>query len=47
MDSSDEELCAVDVTESVPARATKQLPEYNGYGSLEDSAQNCTSLVIA
>ncbi len=46
MGSSDEELCAVDVTEPVDAAPAKQLPEYNGFGSLEDSAQNCTSLVM-
>lgn len=47
MGSSNEELCAVDVTEPVSAAPAKQLPEYNGFGSLEDSAQNCTSLVNA
>lgn len=46
MGSSDEELCAVDITEPVPSPPTKQLPAYNGFGSQEDSAQNCTSLVI-
>lgn len=42
---SDEELMPVDVREPVPAAPGRQLPEYNGFGSLEDSAQNCTSLV--
>ena len=46
MGSSDEELCAVDITEPVPPSPAKQLPAYNGFGSPEDSAQNCTSLVI-
>ncbi|CAL8469429.1 g8970 [Coccomyxa elongata] len=45
MGSSDEELCAVDITEPVPPPPAKQLPAYNGFGSPEDSAQNCTSLI--
>jgi hypothetical protein len=46
MGCSGEELSAVDITEPVNAAPAKKLPEYNGFGSLKDSAQNCTSLVM-
>lgn len=42
---SAEELEPVDVTEPVNLPAPRQLPPYNGYGSLEDSANSCIHLV--
>lgn len=39
------ELAALDVREPLPEPASRQLPAHNGFGSWEDSAQNCTSLV--
>ena len=42
---SAEELEPVDVTDPVNLPAPRQLPPYNGYGSLEDSANSCIHLV--
>ncbi len=42
---STEELSSLDVREPVPGPAPRELPPPNGFGSWEDSAQNCTSLV--
>ncbi len=36
---------ALDVREPLPAQRPRELPAHNGFGSWEDSAQNCTSLV--
>jgi hypothetical protein len=38
---------AVNVSEAVPPPAAPALPPYNGFGSHEDSAQNCLRLVPA
>ena len=35
----------LNVREPLPEPASRQLPAHNGFGSLEDSAQNCISLV--
>ena len=42
---SAEELVPLNVREPLPEQASRQLPAHNGFGSLEDSAQNCISLV--
>ena len=42
---SAEELVPLNVREPLPKPASRQLPVHNGFGSLEDSAQNCISLV--
>ena len=42
---STEELVPLNVREPLPEPASRQLPAHNGFGSLEDSAQNCLSLV--
>ena len=42
-----EELVPLNVREPLPEPASRQLPAHNGFGSLEDSAQNCISLVHA
>ena len=39
------ELAAINVAERIPAPAPRELPPYNGFGSLEDSAQSCRSLI--
>ena len=44
---SAEELEPLNVRESLPEPASRQLPAHNGFGSMEDSAQNCISLVRA
>ena len=44
---SAEELMPLNVREPLPEPASRQLPAHNGFGSLEDSAQNCISLVRA
>ncbi|KAG1675125.1 hypothetical protein FOA52_003348 [Chlamydomonas sp. UWO 241] len=41
----DAELEKVDVQEPVPAMSKPALAPYNGYGTLEDSLQNCVSLI--
>ena len=41
---SAEELAALDVREPLPEPGARELPAHNGFGSWEDSAQNCTSL---
>ena len=35
----------LDVTENKPPRTKPDLPPYNGYGLVDDSAQNCVSLL--
>jgi EF-hand domain-containing protein 1 len=35
----------LDIREPVPEAPKAPLPPYNGFGSLEDSAQSCTSLI--
>lgn len=40
-----EELSPLDVAEPVPSLSKPALAPYNGYGALEDSLQNCLSLV--
>ncbi|PNH03302.1 EF-hand domain-containing family member C2 [Tetrabaena socialis] len=40
-----EELTPVDIKEAIVAKPRAALPAYNGYGTLEDSLQNCLSLV--
>lgn len=40
-----EELEPLDVGEPVPALPRPAMPPYNGYGTLEDSKQNCIALV--
>jgi hypothetical protein len=42
---SAEMMAPVDVREPVPEKRTRVLPPYNGYGSLEDSAENCKHLI--
>ena len=42
---SAEDLTALDVREPLPQQRPRELPDHNGFGSWEDSAQNCTSLV--
>ena len=42
---SAEELVPLNVREPLPEPISRQLPVHNGFGSLEDSAQNCISLV--
>ena len=42
---SAEDLAALDVREPLPEQRPRELPAHNGFGSWEDSAQNCTSLV--
>ena len=42
---SAEDLTALDVREPLPEQRPRELPAHNGFGSWEDSAQNCTSLV--
>ncbi|XP_051867252.1 EF-hand domain-containing protein 1-like [Pristis pectinata] len=39
------DLRPVHVTEKPPAPEKKWIPPYNGFGSLEDSVQNCLSLI--
>ncbi|KAK9831357.1 hypothetical protein WJX81_005284 [Elliptochloris bilobata] len=39
------EAAPLDVTEHIPQPAPRPLPPYNGFGSLEDSAQSCRSLI--
>jgi len=39
------EFPTVDVTENYPDIKKKEIPPYNGFGSLEDSLQSCLSLV--
>lgn len=41
----DSELAAMDVKEPIPALAKPALAPFNGYGTLEDSLQNCLSLI--
>ena len=38
-------LAPIDVTEEVKPLATNELPPHNGFGSLEDSRQNCFMLI--
>ena len=38
-------LAPIDVTEEVKPLATNELPPHNGFGSLEDSRQNCIMLI--
>lgn len=40
-----EDLAPIEVSEPGPQTAPLVIPEWNGYGSLEDSMQNCLSLV--
>jgi hypothetical protein len=40
-----EELEPLDVGEPVPGLPRPAMPPYNGYGTLEDSKQNCIALV--
>jgi hypothetical protein len=40
-----EELSQVDIQEPIPGLAKPALAPYNGYGTLEDSLQNCLSLL--
>jgi hypothetical protein len=42
---SAEETAPIDVSEAVSLPHPRQLPPHNGFGSEEDSAQNCISLV--
>lgn len=42
---SETDLTPIQVQEPSMAPPKMPLPEYNGYGSLEDSRQNCTSLI--
>lgn len=42
---TDEMLEALDVREPVEPLPRPALPPYNGYGTLEDSKQNCVALV--
>lgn len=43
---SEEEMTAVAISApEAPAAPKRTLPVYNGFGSFEDSAQNCTSLL--
>ncbi|XP_059841391.1 EF-hand domain-containing protein 1 isoform X2 [Hypanus sabinus] len=39
------DLHPVDVTKQPPTSEDKWIPPYNGFGSLEDSVQNCLSLI--
>ena len=39
------EAAPVDMAERIPQPAPRPLPPYNGFGSLEDSAQSCRSLI--
>lgn len=39
------EAAPIDMAERIPQPAPRPLPPYNGFGSLEDSAQSCRSLV--
>ncbi|KAI8464444.1 MAG: hypothetical protein J3K34DRAFT_526184 [Monoraphidium minutum] len=41
----DEMLEAIDIAEPVPPVPRPAVPPYNGYGSLDDSRQNCVALV--
>ncbi|EFJ52449.1 hypothetical protein VOLCADRAFT_79034 [Volvox carteri f. nagariensis] len=41
----DEEMTPVDIKEPILPKPKAALPPYNGYGTLEDSLQNCLSLV--
>lgn len=41
----DEEMTPVDIKEPIFPKPKAALPPYNGYGTLEDSLQNCLSLV--
>ena len=45
MGSSEEELAAIDVMEPVKPAPVRSLPPHNGFGSAEDSAQNCLNLL--
>ena len=42
---SPEMMAPVDIREPLPSDRSSTLPPYNGYGTLEDSAQNCRHLV--
>ena len=44
---SAEETASMDVSEHINLPHPRQLPPHNGFGSEEDSAQNCISLVQA
>ena len=39
------EAAPVDMAERIPQPVPRPLPPYNGFGSLEDSAQSCRSLI--
>ena len=39
------EAAPIDMAERIPQPAPRPLPPYNGFGSLEDSAQSCRSLI--
>lgn len=41
----EEDLTAVDIKEPILPKPRAALPPYNGYGTIEDSLQNCLSLV--
>eukprot|EP00884_Botryococcus_braunii_P011056 jgi/Botrbrau1/19952/Bobra.0059s0068.1 len=43
--TTEAELEALNIREPIPEVPKAPLPPYNGFGSLEDSAQSCTSLV--
>lgn len=45
MGYGDAELATVDVKEPLVPKPRAALPPYNGYGTLEDSLQNCLSLI--
>jgi hypothetical protein len=40
-----EALEPLDVAEPIPPMPAPALPPYNGYGTLDDSKQNCIALV--
>ena len=42
---SPEMMAPVDIREPLPSDRGSTLPPYNGFGTLEDSAQNCRHLV--
>jgi len=42
---TDDELSTVEVKEPLPGQPKPAVPPFNGYGTLEDSLQNCMSLV--
>lgn len=45
MGLSDEALAPIDITEEIKPLPKNTLPPYNGFGSLEDSKQNCVMLI--